>query len=116
MALAVIEGRGAEHGRSRVIDNNVSGFTIYQVTSGRIFHLENVIVTNRSGTAEVNIYDCMSGDPSLSGTLRLRLIVGAVKTEFIGDGEAIKGCTFYSSVVAFSTVSGVWIHVGGTER
>jgi len=116
MALAVIEGRGAEHGRSRVIDNNVSGFTIYQVTSGRVFHLENIIATNRSGTAELNIYDSFSGDPSLSGTLRARLVLGATKTEFIGDGEAIKGVTFVSSVVAFSTVSGVWLHVGGTER
>jgi hypothetical protein len=106
-----------EVGKGRIVEANNTGYTIHTVTSGRIFKLETLIITNRSGDCEVNLYDAASGGPNVygySGQPQLRVIVGAVKTEAMGD-DFIKGKWFASSVVAFATVSGTFVHVGGNE-
>jgi len=64
----------------------VTGYDLWLVTEGRKAELRNLIVTNFSGDAHVDIYDASSGGTGLSGValsgrLKLRVIAGAVKTE-----------------------------------
>lgn len=106
-----------EVGKGKILPRNASGEQILTVSSGRIFKLESIIVTNRSGDCEVTIWDAISGGAQtygFSGQEMLRVIVGAVKTEAMGD-DFIKGKFFASSVFVFATVSGTWVHVGGRE-
>jgi hypothetical protein len=106
-----------EKGDARIIEANDTGYTLHTVTSGRIFALKTLIVTNRSGDCEVNLYDAASGGPQIFGTSGqplLRLIVGAVKTEAYGD-DFLKGVNFVSSIVAFASVSGTFCRIGGFE-
>ena len=107
----------AEVGKGRVVIANNTGYLIHTVNSGRILKLESLIITNRSAECEVNLWDAASGGPQVygySGYPQLRVIVGAVKTEAMGD-DFIKGKWFVSSVQAFTTVSGTYAHVGGHE-
>jgi len=97
----------------------VTGYDLWLVTEGRKAELKNVILTNFSGTAHVDIYDASSGGTGLSGValsgrLKLRVIVGSVETKVLGQ-EDLKGVTFLSSVHAISDVSGLWIHAGVRE-
>lgn len=110
---------GVEHKGMNATLVAITGYDVYTVTSGRRAELKNVIVTNFSGDARVDLYDSASGGTGLSGVelsgrLKLRVIVGAIKTEAMGD-DFIKGVTFHSSVHAITTVSGTWIHVGMRE-
>jgi len=111
--------QGIPHGRCALLVNNASGFTVYQVTSGRRFRLTSFIATNKSGDAVVDLYDAASGAAQAfgeSGRPMLSVIVPAAKT--VALDERVLGTMeldFISAVVAFTTVSGVWVRVGGVE-
>jgi hypothetical protein len=85
---------------------------IYQVTSGRSFKVETVIITNKSGLANVVLYDAVSSEIS---SKRLDVMVGASDTVILNKDDLIGVQDFLSSVVAYTSISGVWIHVGGYE-
>jgi len=99
-----------EVGGTAQVVNNVSATTIYQVTSGRKFYLKSLIITNLSSEALVSIYDSTSSSNPPIPPIK----APAQDTVALGEGD-IHGATFISSVIAYSTTSGVWIHVGGYE-
>lgn len=93
------------------LTNNVSNYTIYNVTEGRKFKPATIIVTNQSANATVTIFDSSS---SLSNRI-IQLIIGAEKTEILGPEDLIGIKEAISSIEVGSTISGVVVHIGGFE-
>ena len=92
-----------------------SDTTVYTVTSGRVFHLEGLIITAKSGYAPlVEIYD----SPSANGVQPVTPIgVRAGDTIYIGYDVFRGAPEFKSSVVAKASTSGVaWMQVIGYEE
>jgi len=102
---------GIEVGERGTITNNNSAHLIYQVTEGRKLKLATVLVTNFSANANVALYDSSS---TLSNRI-IELIIGAEKTEVLGPDELVGAKEAVSGIVVASSVSGVFIHVGGFE-
>ena len=102
-----------EKGGSALITNAESATAVYSVTAKRKFKLQSVIVDNPiSGSpADVRLDDLVS---SLE-TLRLKLTVRDLDTVALNKDELIGVKDFLTGVVAVSSVSGVWVHVGGYE-
>lgn len=109
----VIQGGrpGIEVGERLTLDTTESARTVYTVTSGRKLKIKSIICTNFSGDARVSIYD----DTSDESTRIIELVVGAVKTEALGPDELIGLRDVHSSVVARTSISNLFIHVGGVE-
>lgn len=102
---------GIEAGERLTLDTTESARTVYTVTSGRKFKPTTIICTNFSADARVSIYD----DTSDESTRIIELVVGAVKTEVLGPDELIGIREVLSSVVARTSISGLFMHIGGYE-
>jgi hypothetical protein len=103
----------------RTVQLGSSDTTVLSITSGRVFYLEGVIVTEtRSGVhPTINIYD----GPSESGVRPIAPIqfddsTSTNKTLTIGENVLRGTPRFKHSVVATSSVSGTWITVIGYEE
>ena len=102
-----------EKGGGVIVVADNSGYTAYTVTSGRIFRLKSLILTNFSGEATVSIYDSAS---SAGETVSKRFPVKVKERDTVALGEQeLHGMDYVSSVVVFSTVSGLYSWVGGVE-
>ena len=86
--------------------------TVYEVTSGRTFYASAIIVAGISG-AVVSIYD----GPSSGGVQPILPIPLEDKGPVIINRRVLNDTPeFLSSVVAKSTISGVWVQIIGVER
>lgn len=103
-----------EAGNSVVLSHTTSGFTVYEVTSGRSFKVRTLTLTNeRVSLGVVTFYDCTS-DANASNRL-LKAIVGAEKSDIIEPTDLLGVREVVSSLIAFTTVSGLFVHGGGFE-
>lgn len=103
-----------EVGNSKVLSHTTSGFTIYEVTSGRSFKPRTLTLTNeRASNAVVTFYDATS-DANGSNRL-LKVIVGAEKSEILEPTDLLGVREVVSGLEAFTTMSGLFCHVGGYE-
>jgi len=93
------------------LTNNVSNYTIYNITAGRKLKLATIIATNKSSNATITVFDSSS---TLSNRI-IQLVIGAEKSEILGPEDLIGVKEAISSIVIGSTVSGVVVHVGGFE-
>lgn len=87
---------------------------IYQVTSGRRFHLESVTVNNLSSQSRFYLFDALSA----TSTKRLDIIVKAQTTLAIKEDELRGGPQndYISGVVAGAeSESGLIVQLGGFE-
>ena len=114
------EARGIIHGRPKLLTAANTAYTVYTVSAGRKFRLTSLIATNTSGDAILDIYDAASGGPQafgVSGEPMLKVVVPAQQT-IVLDKDVLEPMEldFLSAVVIFSTVSGVWVRVGGYEH
>jgi len=102
-----------EKGGSALITKAEAATPVYPVTSRRKFRPRSIIVTNPvSGTtANVRLYDLVSA----AETLRLQLMVRDNDTVVLNRDDLYGAPDFLTSVVAVSSVSGVFIMVGGDE-
>lgn len=109
-----------------VIAKAVKGYTIpigasntdtsgWMNTSGRIFRLESLIVTNLSGEGRVQIFDAGSAGWDSTRTI-VNLKVGQAETVTL-DRDELVGAEFISGMYVQSTVSSgsTWVRVGGYE-
>ena len=102
-----------EKGGGVTVGSTASGYTAYTVTSGRIFRLKSLILTNFSGEATASIYDSAS---SSGETVSKRFPVKVKERDTVALGEQeLHGRDYVSSVVVFTTVSGLYAWVGGAE-
>ena len=102
-----------EKGDGVLVASTASGYTAYTVTSGRVFRLKSLILTNISGMATVSIYDSASSSGE-TVSKRFPVIAKAAETTILEE-EQLHGADYLSSVVVFSNVSGLYARVGGVE-
>lgn len=87
---------------------------VYQVTSGRRFHAESIVVTNLSSQSRFYLFDATSA----VSTKRLDILVKAQTTLAIREDELRGGpqMDYVSGVVAAAEdESGLLVRVGGFE-
>jgi hypothetical protein len=98
-------------GRGQILDGTASATLIYQVTEGRKFSPESIVITNFSGQTRVTIYDGVSN----KSYIKQDLIAPPEKTTVL-DEKMLRGIEFISGVVVnVHATSGVFVHVGGFE-
>jgi len=91
-----------------------SDTTVYTVTSGRTFYATGVIVTNPVSGSDATVY--LYDGPSTNGKQPILPLYVKEKTVEKIDEAVLKGAPqFLSSIVAYSTLSGVWVQVIGYE-
>lgn len=113
MILGGPQGPAVEFGERLALSNSQSHDQIYKVSDGRKAKLGTVILTNdnESQTATVEIYDCAS---TVSNRI-LKLIVKPYGTIPLGPEQLIGVKEALSSFEVRSTVSGLFVSLGGYE-
>jgi len=104
-----------EAGNSALLGDTRSGYTVYEVTSGRSFKLRTLMLTNDQASRQVVTFYDSTSDTNASNRL-LKVTVGAEKTEIVEPTDILGVREVVSSLIAFGSLSGqTFIHAGGYE-